>query len=321
MSKSLGNTVAAVGRDRPLRRRRAALVLLHLQAAVGRLPLLAGDDRRGASGSSCCSCGTRTGSTCCTPTPTSSRPSRSTTSSRSSSTAGRCRGCRRRSRSCASAWTSSTRPSPAARSRRSSTSSPTGTCAVRAARFWDGDPAAFATLRECLLTVAKLLAPFCPFIADEIYDNLDGSEPSVHLCDFPVAGERDRELEQAMDVARETVRLGLAARGQAKLKVRQPLHERGGRGHRLRARRRSSAWRSVDPRRAQRPRAAVRVRGRRARRRSRSSPTTARSGPRFGKQMPLVAAAVAGLDAAHAAARAARRRARWRSRSAARTTS
>ena len=45
-------------------------------------------------------------------------------------------------------------------------------------RFWDGDPAAFATLRTCLVTVTKLLAPFTPFIADEIYDNLDGSEAS-----------------------------------------------------------------------------------------------------------------------------------------------
>ncbi len=52
-------------------------------------------------------------------------------------------------------------------------------------RFWDGDPAAFATLRNALVTVSKLLAPFTPFIADEIYDNLDGSQPSVHLEDFP----------------------------------------------------------------------------------------------------------------------------------------
>ena len=48
MSKSLGNTVAAVGRHQPVRRRRAALVPVHVQAAVGRLPVLAGDDRRGA---------------------------------------------------------------------------------------------------------------------------------------------------------------------------------------------------------------------------------------------------------------------------------
>jgi isoleucyl-tRNA synthetase len=95
-------------------------------------------------------------------------------------------------------------------------------------RFWDGDPAAFETLRTCLLTVAKLLAPFCPFIADEIYDNLDGTLESVHLCDFP-AGDalpaRDEPLEQAMALARETVRLGLGARGKAKIKVRQPLGE------------------------------------------------------------------------------------------------
>jgi isoleucyl-tRNA synthetase len=95
-------------------------------------------------------------------------------------------------------------------------------------RFWDGDPDAFATLRECLLIVAKLLAPFCPFVADEIYDNLDGELASVHLCDFPTGAAlpaRDEELEAAMAIARETVRLGLGARAQAKIKVRQPLAE------------------------------------------------------------------------------------------------
>jgi isoleucyl-tRNA synthetase len=95
-------------------------------------------------------------------------------------------------------------------------------------RFWDGDATAFATLRTCLLTVAKLLAPLCPFIADEIYDNLDGTLASVHLCDFPTAEElpaRDDGLEEAMALARETVRLGLGARGKAKIKVRQPLAE------------------------------------------------------------------------------------------------
>ena len=90
-------------------------------------------------------------------------------------------------------------------------------------RFWDGDPAAFGTLHACLVGVAKLVAPFCPFLADAIYENLDGSEQSVHLCDFPEPGPRDVALEDAMAVARETVRLGLAARGHGKLKVRQPL--------------------------------------------------------------------------------------------------
>jgi isoleucyl-tRNA synthetase len=90
-------------------------------------------------------------------------------------------------------------------------------------RFWDGDPAAFGTLKTALVGVTKLLAPFTPFIADAIYENLDGSLPSVHLADFPEAGARDFALEAAMAIARETVRLGLAARGHGKLKVRQPL--------------------------------------------------------------------------------------------------
>src|SRR6201982_1405813 len=90
-------------------------------------------------------------------------------------------------------------------------------------RFFRGDETAFPVLRHCLVTVSKLLAPFCPFMADEIYDNLDGTLPSVHLEDWPEAGPIDAELERAMAVVRETVRLGLAARGQSKLKVRQPL--------------------------------------------------------------------------------------------------
>ena len=168
-------------------------------------------------------------------------------------------------------------------------------------RFWDGDPAAFATLRECLLTVAKLLAPFCPFVADEIYDNLDGAEPSVHLCDFPVAGERDRELERAMDVAREAVRLGLAARGQAKLKVRQPLHEAVVVA--------TGFERDAIERLAEVIRDELNVRELRfvsevdELGRVEVKPNYRTLGPRFGKQMPLVAAAVAGLDAARASAR------------------
>src|SRR6185312_8362094 len=79
-------------------------------------------------------------------------------------------------------------------------------------RFWDGDPAAFATLRECLLVTAKLLAPLTPFIADEIYENLDGSEPSVHLCDYPDPRGRDEPLEQAMEIVRDAVELGRTAR-------------------------------------------------------------------------------------------------------------
>ncbi len=101
-------------------------------------------------------------------------------------------------------------------------------------RFWEAEASAFRTLRTCLVTVAKLLAPLCPFIADEIYDNLDGSLQSVHLCDFPTAASlaeqsggvaRDERLERAMALARETVRLGLGARGKSKIKVRQPLGE------------------------------------------------------------------------------------------------
>jgi isoleucyl-tRNA synthetase len=100
-------------------------------------------------------------------------------------------------------------------------------------RFWEGDRAAFATLRHCLLEVTALLAPFIPFVTEEIHVNLSGGASedhgqlpdSVHLRDYPELDESllDVELERGMAAVRRTVELGRAARAQAKVKVRQPL--------------------------------------------------------------------------------------------------
>jgi len=167
-------------------------------------------------------------------------------------------------------------------------------------RFWEGDGAAFETLTRCLVTVAQLLAPFTPFIADEIYEGLDGSEPSVHLCDWPEPAPRDLDLEAAMEVARETVRLGLAARGQAKVKVRQPLHEAvvvaAGRE-------RAAIERLADVVRDE-----LNVKELRFVEEADElgsydvKPNYRTLGPRFGKAMPQLASAVGALDPAHVAA-------------------
>ncbi len=167
-------------------------------------------------------------------------------------------------------------------------------------RFWDGDPAAFGTLKTALVEVTKLLAPFTPFVADAIYENLDGGLASVHLADFPQAGPRDIPLETAMAIARETVRLGLAARGHGKLKVRQPL-------------RAAVVVAAGDERDAIERLAAtvceeLNVKELRFVAEADElgsydvKPNYRTLGPRFGKQMPQVAAAVAALDPAHVAA-------------------
>jgi isoleucyl-tRNA synthetase len=80
-------------------------------------------------------------------------------------------------------------------------------------------------LHECLTTLTTILAPYCPFLADEMYRNLAMSERSVHLADWPVADESaiDDELEAEMSVARILVSLGRKARNEAKIGVRQPL--------------------------------------------------------------------------------------------------
>ncbi len=90
--------------------------------------------------------------------------------------------------------------------------------------------AAHATLHECLRTIALLLAPFMPYTADEIWDNVVCSvrpeaPDSVHLADWPSYDESliDEELRASMAAARRAVTLGLQVREQAKIKVRQPL--------------------------------------------------------------------------------------------------
>ncbi len=112
-------------------------------------------------------------------------------------------------------------------------------------RFWEGDPVAFATLRECLVTTAKLLAPFTPFVADEIYDNLDGGEPSVHLADWPLRrrarrsargcdGDRARDRPPRPRGARPGEGQGApaAARGRDRRGRPRARGDRGARRHR-----------------------------------------------------------------------------------------
>jgi isoleucyl-tRNA synthetase len=94
--------------------------------------------------------------------------------------------------------------------------------------------AAYQTLHEVLLTLAKLIAPVAPFLAETLYQNLAvntypaGKVPSsVHLCDYPVADPslRDEALVEDMDAVLRLTTLGSAARNAVKIKVRQPLAE------------------------------------------------------------------------------------------------
>ncbi|MEI8060738.1 MAG: isoleucine--tRNA ligase [Candidatus Berkelbacteria bacterium] len=96
-------------------------------------------------------------------------------------------------------------------------------------RFWksendDDKNAAYATLHYVLTKLSQLLAPFAPFVSEEIYQNLTGKE-SVHLSDFPVAnkGFIKDDVIADMDLARKIVELGLSKRAEAAIKVRQPL--------------------------------------------------------------------------------------------------
>ncbi len=102
-------------------------------------------------------------------------------------------------------------------------------------RFWKSESdvdklAAYQTLYQCLVTLSKLLAPFMPFLAEELYNNLviiayPEAPESVHFCDFPKADESliDEQLSADIRLAMKVSSLGRAARAQTGIKVRQPL--------------------------------------------------------------------------------------------------
>jgi isoleucyl-tRNA synthetase len=109
-------------------------------------------------------------------------------------------------------------------------------------RFWksendDDKNLAYATLHYVLIELSKAMAPFTPFIVEEIYRNLKNPHPSplpegegdlvsVHLADFPVADEEliDEKLNKNMQVLRNIISTGLQKRAEVKIKVRQPLN-------------------------------------------------------------------------------------------------
>lgn len=97
-------------------------------------------------------------------------------------------------------------------------------------RFWatkldDDKKSVYNTTYEVLVGVAKLMAPFAPFLSDEIYKKLT-QEESVHLADYPTSDESliQEKAEEKMDLVRDLVRLGRSAREQERIKVRQPLN-------------------------------------------------------------------------------------------------
>jgi len=100
-------------------------------------------------------------------------------------------------------------------------------------RFWAEDKKdkqdGYNTLYHILLEFSKALAPFLPFVTEEIYQNLKTLQPdlpeSVHLCDYPQSDEvlADAGLEKAMSLIQQTVALGRSLRSSLKIRTRQPL--------------------------------------------------------------------------------------------------
>ncbi|HEX3998060.1 MAG TPA: class I tRNA ligase family protein [Pirellulales bacterium] len=183
-------------------------------------------------------------------------------------------------------------------------------------RFWTNDKTAaskrdaYWTLYECLLSTAKLIAPFVPFLAEALWQNLaveafgTRTVESVHLCDFPTGDTRaiDAALSRRMSLVREIASLGRSARMGAKLKVRQPLE----RVEVILADRSEQAWLADH---AELLREELNVKQVEFTEQAEQYitysvlPDLKRLGPRLGKRLPALKAALAKADAAELLAR------------------
>ena len=171
--------------------------------------------------------------------------------------------------------------------------------------------AAYQTLYECLTTLVKLLAPFTPFISEAIYRNLvaervSDAPASVHLCDWPRvdAALLDEELSAATGLAMRLARLGRSARAAANLRVRQPLAELVVDLDSEQEQARLPVIRAqlLDELNVKQVRLAAEVGGLTA---ATVKPNFRALGPRFGRRMKEVTAAIAVADPASLAAQAA----------------
>ena len=178
--------------------------------------------------------------------------------------------------------------------------------------LFDADKcAAYQTLYECLTTLVKLLAPFTPFISEAIYRNLVADRvrdapASVHLCDWPQADAAliDEELSAATNLAMRLSRLGRSARAGANLRVRQPLAELVVDLDSEQEQARLPVIRAqlLDELNVKQVRLAAEVGGLTA---ATVKPNFRVLGPRFGRRMKEVTAAIAAAEASAVAAQAA----------------
>ena len=97
-------------------------------------------------------------------------------------------------------------------------------------RFWDGDPAALATLHECIKVLTQLMSPMVPFITEHVWQELikpveSVAATSIHLTSWPEVNNAliDKTLREQVALTRRIVELGRAARAESSVKIRQPL--------------------------------------------------------------------------------------------------